>query len=107
MTSGPGDTETDTGVEIACSEIEPESTPVIESLGSYDTSECELEDLSESLENRDTSPEDPDIDVSGEDDDEDDLSSGEDDDEDDLTSGEDDDEDDDEDDLSTVSTDIS
>ena len=98
MTSGPGDTETDTGVEIACSEIEPESTPVIESLGSYDTSECEWEDLSESLENRDTSPEDPDIDVSGEDDDEDDLSSGEDDDEDDLTSGEDDDEDDDEDD---------
>jgi hypothetical protein len=92
MTSGPGDTESDTGVESACSEIEPESTAVIESLGSYGTSECESEHLSESLGDMDTSPEDPDSDVSGEDDDEDDLSSGE---------------DDDEDDLSTWSTDIS
>ena len=58
MNSGPGDTESDTGVESACSEIEPES-----------------EDLSESLGTRDTSPEDPDSDVSGEDD-EDDLGGG-------------------------------
>jgi hypothetical protein len=77
MTSSPGDTESDTGVESACSEIEPESTAVIESLGSYGTSECESAHLSESLGDMDTSPEDPDSDVSGEDDD--DLSSGEDD----------------------------
>ena len=74
MTSGPGDTESDTGVESACSEIEPESTAVIESLRSYGTSEWESEDLSESLGDWDTSPEDPDSDVSGEDDD--DLSTG-------------------------------
>ena len=55
MTSGPGDTETDTGVESACSEIEPESTAVIERLGRYDTSECESEDRSESLGSHDTS----------------------------------------------------
>ena len=77
MTSGPGDTESDTGVESACSEIEPESTAVIESLRSYGIIECESEDLSESLGDWDTSPEDPDSDVSGEDDG--DLSSGEDD----------------------------
>ncbi len=83
MTSGPGDTESDTGVESACSEIEPESTVVIESLRSYGTSELESDHLSESLGDWDTSPEDPDSDVSGEDDD--DLSSGEDDD--DLSTG--------------------
>jgi hypothetical protein len=55
MTSGPGDTETDTGVESVCSEIEPESTAVIERLGRYDTSECESEDHSESLGSHDTS----------------------------------------------------
>jgi hypothetical protein len=55
MTSGPGDTETDTGVESACSEIQPESTAVIERLGRYDTSECGSEDRSESLGSHDTS----------------------------------------------------
>ena len=55
MTSSPGDTESDTGVESACSEIEPESTAVIESLGSYGTSECESAHLSESLGDMDTS----------------------------------------------------
>ena len=46
--------ETDTEVESACSEIEPESTDKSESLGSHDTSECESECVSETLGSSDT-----------------------------------------------------
>jgi hypothetical protein len=52
--SGTRRAETDTEVESACSEIEPESTDESESLGSHDTGEYESECLSETLGSSDT-----------------------------------------------------
>ena len=46
--------ETDTEVESACSEIEPESTDESESLGSHDTSQYESGSVSETLGSSDT-----------------------------------------------------